>query len=480
MPTKSNTSPSTKLPQKTITIVGAGLVGSLLAIYCARRGFQVQMFERRSDPREKLKLGVVGEGRSINLAISKRGIDALQRIGIESGVLTEAIPMPGRMMHSPTGELTFQAYGQTSEDCINSISRGWLNCYLLDQAAALPGVEIHFDHRVQSVDLDQKSFTVVENATHKERKIFYDLLIGTDGSASAVRQSLQQKTKFSFSEDELSHGYKEFVMPAKNPGQHKIEKNALHIWPRGSHMMIALPNKDGSYTCTLFLANSAKTASDHFGLLNTREEVQAFFLKNYADFCELVPDFVDQYFSHPTSKMATLKCDQWFYKDSVLLMGDASHAIVPFFGQGMNCGFEDVVAMDRLFYSCSEWGDLFQRFFAERKTNADAIADMAVENLTEMSSKTADPHFLYQKKIEKRLQDAFPQDYQSRYTMVSFSLVPYRMAYRAGQIQARLLDEMTKKHYPQTDFSLEPWREPVQTSLRPIMDEIRAKETSWI
>ncbi len=472
----------TELSQKTITIIGAGLVGSLLAIYCARRGMKVQLFERRTDPRIKLKLGTVGEGRSINLAISKRGIDALTRLGIEKEVLEEAIPMPGRMMHSPNGELTYQAYGQTDADCINSISRGWLNCFLLDKAAVMPGVEIHFEQKIQAVDLDQKSFTLVESAAHKERKIFYERLIGTDGSASAVRKSLHKKTNFQMTEDELSHGYKEFVMPAKAPGQHKIEKNALHIWPRGSHMMIALPNKDGSYTCTLFLANSEKTAADHFDKLKTPDDVKEFFTKNYADFCDLVPDYVEQYFEHPQAKMATLKCDQWFYKDSVLLMGDASHAIVPFFGQGMNCGFEDVVAFDRLLGTSSSWSELFQDFFAKRKTNADAIADMAVENFTEMSSKTADPKFLYQKKVEKRLQDTFPEDYQSRYTMVSFSLTPYRMAYQAGLAQAEILNSITEKYYPQTDFPLEEWRAPIHNQLGPIMKQIKeqlAKETSW-
>ncbi len=465
---------NTQLPQKQITIIGAGLVGSLLAINCARRGFQVQMFERRSDPRAKRALGTVGEGRSINLAISKRGIHALSRLGLEKPVLTEAIPMPGRMMHSPAGELTYQPYGQTPKDCINSISRGWLNCYLLDVAEKTPGIEIHFNQNIQAVDLEQKSFTLLETVTQKERKIFYEILLGTDGSASAVRKSMQKKLGFSFSEEELAHGYKEFVMPAAGPGVHKIEKNALHIWPRGSHMMIALPNTDGSYTCTLFFKEILKDADD----------VQNFFTTHYKDFCELVPDYVQQYFDHPTGKMVTLKCDQWTYKDSVLLMGDSSHAIVPFFGQGMNCGFEDVVVFDQLLSSQNSWQSVFTEFFALRKTNADAIADMAVENLTEMSTKTADPHFLYQKKIEKRLQDEFPADYQSRYTLVSFSLAPYRMAYEAGAVQAKILDEITCLHYPDTEFPLEPWKQTIQEKLGPTMNKINthlAKEnTSWI
>lgn len=284
------------------------------------------------------------------------------------------------------------------------------------------------------------------------------------------------------SEEELSHGYKEFVMPARAPDEFKIEKNALHIWPRGSHMMIALPNQGGSYTCTLFLANTPQAAPDNFADLKTEDDVRAFFTQHYKDFCDLVPDYVEQYFGHPTGKMVTLKCDQWFYKDSLLLMGDASHAIVPFFGQGMNSGFEDAVAFDQLLQTSSSWQDLFSQFFNLRKTNADAIADMAVENFTEMSSKTADPHFLYQKKIEKKLQDSFPKDYQSRYSMVSFSLIPYRMAYEAGQVQSRLLAELTQKYYPNVEIPLEPWEGKIREQLGPIMKKINehlAKESAW-
>lgn len=469
------------LPSKKITIVGAGLVGSLLAIYCARKGYRVQLFEKRPDPRANLKKSEqVGEGRSINLAISRRGIYALERLGIEKEILQQAIPMSGRMMHSLSGELTYQAYGQTSLDSINSISRGWLNCVLLDHAEKTPGVEIYFDQKIQAVDLDQKSFTLVENDTQKERKIFYELLIGTDGSASAVRKSLQQKTKFVMSEEELSHGYKEFVMSPDPQGGHRMEEKALHIWPRGSHMMIALPNKDGSYTCTLFLANEEKTASDYFGRLQTRDQVKEFFSTHYSDFCQHVPDYVDQYFDHPTGRMVTLKCREWSYKDSVLLMGDAAHAIVPFFGQGMNCGFEDVVAFDRLLSSQKSWQDLFREFYEHRKTNADAIADMAVENFTEMSTKTADPKFLYQKMIEKKLQEMFPEDYQSRYSLVSFSLTPYRMAYRAGEIQAEILNEMTTKYYPSTNIPINDWKSPIHQKLGSLMVQIREKLTEEI
>jgi len=459
---------------KTITVIGAGLVGSLLTIFLARRGFKVNLFERRNDPRIRRAQGVVGEGRSINLAVSTRGLNALSKIGLTEQVLRQAIPMTGRMMHSPQGELTYQAYGQSDKDCINSVSRGWLNCFLLDQAEKMPGVEIRFASKVDKVDFQQKSFTVVETDTQKERRLYYDMLIGTDGSASAVRHSLADTTKGELSEVELASGYKEFVMPEKAPGQFKMEKNALHIWPRGAFMMIALPNFEGSYTCTLFQPNKKRPDAESFETLTDKPAVEAFFKKHFADFCEFVPDYAEQFFSHPTGKMITIKCAPWSYKDQVLLMGDAAHAIVPFFGQGMNAGFEDVVAFDRLLDEKSSWGDVFEAFFNERKKNSDAIADMAVENFTEMSSKTADPQFLYQKKIEKALMDKFPGDYKSRYAMVSFSLTPYQLAYEAGNVQNGILDEITRESYPSTDIDFDKALKMIRARLKPVMDKIDA------
>jgi len=466
MPNKSMDS------KKTITVIGAGLVGSLLTIFLARKGFKVQLYERRADPRVKLKLGIVGEGRSINLAISTRGLNALTQVGLKEKVLKQAIPMTGRMMHSPDGQLTYQAYGQNENECINSISRGWLNGFLLDEAEKMPGVEIYFDRRLNTVDLEQKSFTVVENDTQKERKLFYEILLGTDGSASAVRHSMDKKLNLSGSEEELSHGYKEFVMPEKAAGQFKMEKNALHIWPRGAFMMIALPNFDGSYTCTLFLPHKPGFGVESFETLTERSAVEQFFKTHFSDFCEFVPDYVDQYFSHPTGRMVTLKCDPWYYKAQALLLGDAAHAIVPFFGQGMNAGFEDVVAFDRLLESSTSWEQMFAAFFEKRKGNSDAIADMAVENFTEMSSKTADPKFLYQKKIEKLLQDKFPTEYKSRYSMVSFSLVPYKLAYEAGSVQSRILDDITAEFYPSTEINFEKAQGMIRSHLKPVMDKI--------
>ncbi len=459
--------------EKSITIIGAGLVGSLLTVFLARRGFKVTVYERRQDPRVRRALGSVGEGRSINLAISARGLDALSRIGLTQEVLQQAIPMTGRMMHAPDGELTYQAYGQTEKDCINSISRGWLNCYLLDQAEKMPGVDIRFEQKIEKVDFAQKSFTLTESSTQKERKIYYDLLVGTDGSSSAVRHSLVKMANGISHEEELSHGYKEFVMPAQAEGVFKMEKQALHIWPRGAFMMIALPNFEGSYTCTLFLPNKKRSDGvESFETLTTKESVDHFFKTHFADFCELVPDYNEQFFGHPTGRMVTIKSEPWSYKDHVVLMGDASHAIVPFFGQGMNSGFEDVVAFDRLLDECDNLNELMEKFFLARKKNADAIADMAVENFTEMSAKTADPQFLYQKKIEKLLQDKFPKDYKSRYSMVSFSLTPYHLAYEAGTVQNGILDEITKEFYPNTEINFDKAYDMIQQRLKPVMEKI--------
>jgi kynurenine 3-monooxygenase len=455
-----------------ITIVGAGLVGSLLTVYLASRGYKVHLYERRSDPRQKRALGMVGEGRSINLAISARGLSALHKMNLKEQVLSHAIPMHGRLMHGKDGILTYQAYGADDSQSINSISRGWLNCFLLDEAEKLAHVDIHFNHRLSSVDLTKKCAMVIDTTAHKERQIFFDLLIGTDGSASAARDVLKEKGIIQESTEELSHGYKEFVMEAAEHGKFKMEKNALHIWPRGPFMMIALPNNDGSYTCTLFLSHKPSTNSlCSFEELRTDEEIEQFFKLYFPDFCEMVPDFLEQYHDHPTGKMVTVKCSPWGHK-SVQLMGDASHAIVPFFGQGMNAGFEDVEVFSNLLDSFEEGETLFNHFFQLRKKNADAIADMAVENFVEMSAKTADEKFLYQKKVEKILHEKFPEDYISRYALVSFSTTPYKVAYQVGQKQELILNELTKRYFPSLDIDMDFAHELIKEHLAELKKEI--------
>lgn len=457
---------------QTITIVGAGLVGSLLSIYLAKRGYQVHMYERRPDPRVKRKEGAVGEGRSINLAISCRGLSALEGLGVDGKVKELAIPMLGRMMHSKKGELTFQNYGKDNSQYINSLSRGWLNCYLLDQAEKTGAVSVYFNHNLRDVDYEKKlaSYLVADEET---KNISYECLIGTDGSSSAARHALVNTKGIANTEDKLSHGYKEFVMEAKAPGEFKIEKNALHIWPRGRYMMIALPNFDGSYTCTLFLAHqSSNQDTISFEDLKTKQDVERFFQENFADFCKLVPDYIEQYFEHPTGSMVTVKCGPWNYKDEVLLMGDASHAIVPFFGQGMNSGFEDVRVFNQMLDEYPQWQGLFEAFYKKRKEHADAIADMAIENFVEMSAKTADEKFLYQKKLEKELQNRFPKEYISRYSLVSFTNAPYGLAYEAGQVQGQILSKLTQEFYPDTNIDFEWAHKMIKTDLKPVMDRI--------
>ncbi|MCB9072788.1 MAG: FAD-dependent monooxygenase [Bdellovibrionaceae bacterium] len=462
MPMDKNTS---------ITIAGAGLVGSLLAIYLARRGYQVRLFERRKDPRIARALGVVGEGRSINLAISERGLSALEHVGLKAAILEQAVPMRGRLMHAQDSSTTFQAYGADDTQAINSISRGWLNCFLLDEAEKFDNVEMHFEHRVNSVDMVKKCLTITDTAHQKERQVFYDYLIGTDGSASAVRETLTRKNVTSETESELSHGYKEFVMDADGPGRFKMEKNALHIWPRGPFMMIALPNEDGSYTCTLFLSHKSTESSYYsFAALDDDKKISDFFTSQFPDFCKLVPNFLAQYHEHPTGRMVTVKSAPWGQK-AVQLMGDAAHAIVPFFGQGMNAGFEDVHVFDTLLDKHSDWNALFEEFYQARKVNTDAIADMAVENFVEMSAKTADEKFLYQKKVEKLLHEKFPDEYVSRYSLVSFSQAPYSVARQVGEKQEIILKSLSDKYFPSLDIDWQYAHKLVETHLGEIKNK---------
>lgn len=433
--------------QKKITLIGAGLVGSLASLFLAKRGYEIDIFEKRTDLRQRQNL-IVGEGRSINLAISVRGIHALKLMGLDEEVLKFAIPMRGRMLHAADGSLTFQSYGNGPKDAINSLSRSWLNGFLMDQADKTGKVKIHFDKELTGIDFEQRSMTFKDGEVGA-----YSMLIGTDGSASVIRNTMQARKMTEVTSEELSHSYKEFVMLPKSPGIHQMEPNALHIWPRGNFMMIALPNFDGSFTCTLFLPTQGDLS---FASLNDKVQVEQVFTRQFPDFAGLVPDYLEQFFIHPTGRMFTVKTQNWspprFEKD-VVLIGDASHAIVPFFGQGMNCGFEDCEVMDREWDEYSTFG--FGGFNRLRKVNTDAIADMAVENFVEMSAKVADPHFLFQKAVEKKLQELFPKDYVSRYSLVSFSRVPYSTAQKVGEIQKGILADLCQGKTSIEEISME-------------------------
>ncbi|NOK31595.1 FAD-dependent monooxygenase [Corallococcus exercitus] len=447
-----------------LTVVGAGLVGSLLALYLARRGHTVEVLERRADMRRE----TLDAGRSINLAISTRGLHALRQVGLEEEALKHAIPMRGRVIHPVKGELAFQPYGKDDSQHINSLSRGWLNKFLMTQAEATGRVSIRFQQRVTRADPAAGALTVLDEATGETREVRDAVVFGTDGSGSAVRQALQSQAGSQSDSETLGHGYKELTIPPGEGGRFQMEKHALHIWPRGTYMLIALPNEDGSFTCTLFLPWEGPVS---FASLQTPAALEAFFQEQFPDAKALIPGLVEEFFSRPTGHMVTVKCAPWHAGERTLLLGDAAHAIVPFYGQGMNCGFEDCVVLDALLAKQPDFGQAFREFERLRKTNADAIADMAVENFIEMRDSTADPRFLLEKGVEKVLLNAFPGEFVSRYTLVSFSRVPYRLAYGVGAIAGGIVSELAKDLKRPEDVDLDRAAKLIRGRLTPFMEE---------
>ncbi len=411
------------------TIIGGGLAGSLMAVYLGRRGYDVQVFERRPDPR---RAGAEG-GRSINLAISTRGLHALEQVGLRDQVLAMAVPMRGRMIHALDGELTFQPYG-TRDQAINSVSRGGLNQLLLDAAEKTAG-PVQFQHRLEEMDLETKTLTFATPTTSSV--VDGGVVIGADGAFSAVRSQLQRRERFDYSQEYLAHGYKELYIPPASGGGFRMEPNALHIWPRGGFMMIALPNFDGSFTCTLFWAFEGENS---FANLATEADVTRFFTATYPDAVPLMPALTQDFFNNPTSSLVTIRCAPWHYRDRVVLAGDAAHAVVPFYGQGANAAFEDCVVLDECLERFA--GDrtrAFTEYQRLRKQNADAIADLALANFVEMRDRVASPAFLFRKKIEKLLHRLFPDLFIPLYTMVSFTRIPYADAVERSRQQDTIL-----------------------------------------
>ncbi len=408
------------------------MVGSLLAIYLKKRGYAVSVYERRPDMRRK---GYEG-GRSINLALSNRGIRALYEVGLEDDLRKNAIPMHGRMMHSIEGELTYQAYGKEGQ-YINSISRSGLNRVLMTEAERL-GVSFFFDHRVERVDLDTTTVTFVPPATSRSES--FDYLIGADGAFSAVRGAMQVTDRFDFSQDYIEHGYKELTIPAGATGTFQLEKHALHIWPRESYMLIALPNPDGSFTCTLFFPFQGNPS---FESLRTDTEVAQFFNTVFPDAAALIPDLTEDYRSNPTSSLVTMKCYPWV-RHRTLLLGDAAHAIVPFYGQGMNAGFEDCRVLNELLNQYEDdWQKTLPAFQQLRKPDADAIAQLALDNFVEMRDLVGDADFLLRKKIEAKLHALYPDRWIPLYAMVTFhDTIRYSEALRIGRQQKKIMDEV--------------------------------------
>jgi kynurenine 3-monooxygenase len=424
------------MKERQITLIGAGLVGSLLAVFLARRGYRVTLYERRADSRKT----EIDGGRSINLALANRGIVALQHAGIMDSLRPIILPMAGRMLHDEQGKLTFLPYGHRPHEVIYSVSRGELNRRLLGAAEA-QGVIILFQQNCLNVDLAAKTIHLRNEATQEERYIPFDIVLGTDGSASRVRDAIMQAAGGQSREDPLGHGYKELCLQPDLHGQFRMDNRALHIWPRGEFMLIALPNPDATFTLTLFLPNSGP---ESFASLRTRGAVQDFFTRYFPDAWEMIPDLVDQFLANPLGHLSTIRCSPWHYRDAALLLGDAAHAIVPFHGQGMNCGFEDTVALDEcLAESPGDWEEAFQRFFALRKPNADAIADMALENYVEMRSTVRDPKFALKKELSFALEDRFSPRFIPRYSMVMFHTMPYAQAQVRGAIQEDILNQLT-------------------------------------
>jgi kynurenine 3-monooxygenase len=418
-----------------ITHIGAGLNGPLLAILLMRRGFAVEIYERRPDMRQVR----MSAGRSINLAISTRGIHALQQAGLWERMRRIIIPMKGRMMHSITGDLTFQPYGKNEKEVINSISRAELNIALMN-AAEEHGATIHFNQRCTGYDLKTGAIRVRNEGTDEETIREAGVVIGCDGSASAIRGEMFKLSRFNFSQQYLDYGYKELTIPAGPRGEHLLETHALHIWPRGNHMLIALPNIDGTFACILFLPFEG---GDSFASLTTPAGVIQFFESRFPDAVSLMPQLADNYFANPTGAMVTIKCSPWHVEGRALLLGDAVHAIVPFFGQGINCGFEDCTSLLELVDQHGpDWPRVFSEFENVRKVNTDAIADMAIENFTEMRDRVADSRFLFRKKVELALEAKYPQLFVPKYAMVTFHRIPYSVALARGVIQDRMLAEL--------------------------------------
>ena len=423
--------------QKNITVVGAGLVGSLVSIYLAKRGHKVDIYERRNDMR---KADLIA-GRSINLALSDRGWRGLEGVGIADEIKKIAIPMYGRSIHMKDGSSTYQAYGKDNQ-AIYSVSRAGINMRLMDLAEQQPNVTLHFDERCDKLDRKANELSFYNTSTNVSSKIKSDLVLGSDGAFSAVRTQMQfQSDRFDYQQFYIDAGYKELVIPAGANGEHLIEKNCLHIWPRGSYMMIALPNMDGSFTCTLFFQMEGKVS---FDTIKTEEEVMAFFKQEFPDAVSLMPTLIEDWMNNPTSSLVTVKCKPWVWDEKIALIGDAAHAIVPFYGQGMNCGFEDCVVLNELM---DKHGDIngacLKEYEALRKPDGDAIADLAIANFIEMRDKTADKTFLLQKKIEAHFSAKHSEKWIPLYSMVTYTpSIRYSEALVAGNKQQSIMDKI--------------------------------------
>jgi kynurenine 3-monooxygenase len=417
---------------KKIAIVGSGLVGSLLAIYLRKAGHTVHIYDRSPDIRK-----IQFSGRSINLAMSNRGWKALDGVGIGDAVREIAIPMDKRAIHL-VDKLNFQNYGQEGES-IYSISRGTLNRKMIDLAEEA-GATFFFEQKIWDVTLKDATLHIGETERGEWEEKKYDMVFGADGAFSRIRHRMQRQSMFNYSQEFLNIGYKELNIPANSDASHKLDKYSFHIWPRGEYMLIALPNLDGSFTCTLFMPFEGENSFDS---LKERKDVEAFFEKNFPDSIGVIPNLAEDFFKNPTSTLVTMKCFPWTYEDKIALIGDACHAIVPFYGQGMNAGFEDIsVLYEMMLEYGDDWEAVFSEYQKSRKPNADAIAELSYRNFMEMSSKTADDKFLLQKKIEKWFSEKHPDKWIPLYSRVTFSNKPYTEALALGDFQNAIMEQV--------------------------------------
>lgn len=425
-----------------ITIVGAGLAGSLLSIYLAQKGYGVNVYERRPDMRK----AKISAGKSINLALSTRGIHALKEVGLYDEIKKISIPMYGRMIHSLDGSTSLQPYGKDRSEYINSVSRGELNKKLMDLAEEFPSVKFHFNMPCTSMNMDNNEIYFRNDETGNAETVKSDITIATDGATSPIRMEMLKVPRFDFKQEYENYGYKELHIPPIADGSFKMDTNALHIWPRGSFMLIALPNMDGSFTCTLFLAYDKSLGGENsFEALSSKEKVQLFFEKNFPDTINLMPELLGDFSGNPTGTLITIKCFPWCIDGKLAMVGDSAHAIVPFFGQGMNAAFEDCTYLNECINKyAGDWSRIFSEYQELRKVNTDAIADLAQENFVEMRDLVADTRFQLKKKIESVLYKIYPEVFIPKYTMVTFLRVPYSVALERGKIQESILHELSE------------------------------------
>jgi kynurenine 3-monooxygenase len=411
-----------------VTIVGAGLAGALLACSLARAGRRVDVYEKRPDPRRRQ----AEKGRSINLALSVRGIHALREIGLADEVLKASLLMRGRMIHAPTGELTFQPYGKDDLQALHSVSRAGLNRLLIEAAARHPSIRLFFEHKCVGLDLDSGKLEFLDTNSHTAVHVPADFIVGADGAYSAVRERLQKQERFNYQQDYLSHGYKELTIAAGADGTFRMEKHALHIWPRGSFMMIALPNPDGSFTCTLFWPFEGPNS---FAALRAREAIESFFRQQFPDAVPLLPTLAEDFLHNPTSALVTIRCQPWHWGERVVLLGDACHAMVPFLGQGMNAAFEDCTILTDCLARYPNRYAALTAYEGMRKKHLDTLADLCIDNFLEMRDRVGSRWFIFRKKLGVLLHRLFPKWYIPLYVMIEFTRIPYADALRRARRQ---------------------------------------------